>query len=495
MRSGGAFAPDTARGVDSRDGEAHQSQVGRRVRSRENFALRALLVRDGATFTSLGFSLSVQGISIRIATPTSLPVVCGGESPEYSSHSGSPRRDTSLHGRPFTETTCSGPFDYRSFPGAVSRLFCLSLVIGLVAILALLPGSAAATSRIKLSPLRSGFSNPSAIAAEPNNDLWFIARPSGVASSPLIGRLSLRGPSAEFSLSALGPSAIVAKPDGTIWFNDEYQPAIWRMSKSGSVTRYALPDTHGWVEDLTIGPGGSIWFTEFGGFQEGDEIARPRVGRISQDGQIVEYQLAGGGFIGGITTGREGDMWFIRDGSYIGGDPESVNRITPEGRITSHSFRATGSVFDIAMGADGNLWFPETGGIGRMSPEGHLKRFSVPALSRGRHLSRPTIVAGPRRSLWFTGLGPGLIGRITTRGHIEKFDVPIPGPPLNESVEEHRGLVAGLTPTPDGGLGFTEIGHQAVCDRTECPSQETSGYVGRIPASRLTDRYQAQNLE
>lgn len=379
---------------------------------------------------------------------------------------------------------------------SLRQFVVIALLAGLMS--AALPTSAPAhqssATHIEMSPLPSGVSNVGPITVTPGHsrDVWFIAgrSESGLASTA-IGHMNPRGRIAEFPIPGINATAIAITPGGSVWFNDEYAPKLWRISKSGELKAYALPNDEGWVRDIAIGPGGSVWFTEMGGFEAGG-FAPPRVGRISQDGRIVEYPLPGGELVGGISPGPGGDMWFIQYSSLGGrgglGHMASIDRITPKGKVTRNSFLAIGDLFDIAAGPDGNLWFPETGGIGRMTPKGRLRRFSVPAVSRGRNLSPATIVSGPRRSLWFTGLGPGLIGRITTRGRVEKFRVPVPWSPPQPN-EEHRGLVAGLTPAMHGGLAFTEIGQRAECGRRGCTSEESTGYVGRVPAARLADRY------
>ena len=49
-----------------------------------------------------------------------------------------------------------------------------------------------------------------------------------------------------------------------------------------NITEYAVPTPNAYLDDITAGPDGALWFTEF----EGNKI-----GRITALGAIVEYPL------------------------------------------------------------------------------------------------------------------------------------------------------------------------------------------------------------
>lgn len=119
-------------------------------------------------------------------------------------------------------------------------------------------------------------------------------------------------------------------------------------------------------EDITTGPDGRLWFTEW----------NSDIGRFSPGGGFVTFRLGSVAFglAWSITRGPDGNLWFIDgDGDYMG-------RITPDGKITEFSGpplpgvdsgppAATAGIKIITAGPDGNLWFTDAGNnkIGRIT--------------------------------------------------------------------------------------------------------------------------------
>jgi hypothetical protein len=63
------------------------------------------------------------------------------------------------------------------------------------------------------------------------------------------------------------PMAITAGKDGALWFTDQGNNAIGRITTSGSVTEYPVPTAGAFSANvqptgITNGPDGNIWFTE-----------------------------------------------------------------------------------------------------------------------------------------------------------------------------------------------------------------------------------------
>lgn len=93
----------------------------------------------------------------------------------------------------------------------------------------------------------------------------------------------------------------------------------------------------------------------------------------------------------------------------------------------------------IAAGPDGNLWFTlQLQKIGRISPDGVLKKFDLPSFSA----QGDQITQGPDGALWFTQPFVNEIGRMTTSGNLTEF--PVPSTPVS------------LTGGADGNIWFTE---------------------------------------
>ena len=117
----------------------------------------------------------------------------------------------------------------------------------------------------------------------------------------------------------------------------------------------------------------------------------------------------------GITVGPGGNIWFVEYGA------SAVGMITPGGSITTYSFHAGSRPVSITTGSDGNLWVTESSGdrIARITTGGSITEFAVPTAS-----ALPWgITAGPDGNLWFTEDGSGKIGRITTAGVITEYSL------------------------------------------------------------------------
>jgi len=225
------------------------------------------------------------------------------------------------------------------------------------------------------------------------------------------------------------PFDITSGPDGNLWFTEFYGNKIGQITPSGTITVYAVPTNYSQPSGITSGPDGNLWFTEFYG---------NKIGQITPSGTITEYTVPTDGSKPlGITSGPDGNLWFTE---FYGG---KIGRITPSGTITEYTvptsyFGPSG----ITSGPDGNLWFTEAGGkIGRITPSGTITEYPVPTASSGPK----GITAGPDGDLWFTEWDGYKIGQITPGGTITEYAVPTNGSRLN-----------GITSGPDGNLWFTE---------------------------------------
>ncbi|MCA1684090.1 MAG: right-handed parallel beta-helix repeat-containing protein, partial [Actinobacteria bacterium] len=165
-----------------------------------------------------------------------------------------------------------------------------------------------------------------------------------------------------------------------------------------------------------------------------------KVGRITPEGAIKEFPVAGGPF--GITTGADGALWFTeRFSSDRDGLGARIGRITTTGALTEFQIGSVGG--DITTGPNGDLWFTEpfANKIGRITTQGVVTEYPIPTSA-----SRPEgITAGPDGNVWFAEQFGNRIGRITPAGVITEIHVPTPdsGP-------------TGITTGPDGKLWFTE---------------------------------------
>jgi streptogramin lyase len=212
------------------------------------------------------------------------------------------------------------------------------------------------------------------------------------------------------------PQGIATGPDGNLWFAESGADRIGRMTPSGVLTEFSLPETS---------PPGSVDLPSRYGSTVGPTV---------------------------ITTGPDGALWFV-------GQPGEAGRITTSGTVTEYpvpdvpasdgSAAYPPTLTAIAAGPDGALWFTGAlGEVGRFTPGGVVSEFPIPGSIAGDHEAEgpglQAIAVAPDGSLWDTD-NSGKIDRISTTGVVIQFSIP-----LNNDV--FGGIAAG----PDGNLWFTE---------------------------------------
>jgi len=108
--------------------------------------------------------------------------------------------------------------------------------------------------------------NPAGIAVGPDNKLWVAAYGSN-GNGETISRVGTDGTvEATFSTPTTdsGPWDIVTGPDGALWFTEENASRIGRITTSGQITEYPLPDVNPLPQKITAGADGNMWFTQYG---------------------------------------------------------------------------------------------------------------------------------------------------------------------------------------------------------------------------------------
>jgi virginiamycin B lyase len=305
------------------------------------------------------------------------------------------------------------------------------------------PGSFAAGPKVTITefndlPQASGFAFPECVTAGPDRALWVTEDVDQDFGSPSIVKIGVDGRRlADYRYSEIASPAgldIVAGPANAVWFTDEENTSIWRLSTGGGFTKYSIGSMV--PQGLAFGPDGAFWFAEIVG------RGAYAVGRMAPRGQVTNYSmgLSSDAALFDIVAGPDRAMWFTET---------SGNRI---GRITTGTHVITefrkgitpgSDPYSIAPGPDGALWFTERRGrrIGRITTGGVVTESAV--LPSG---ARPNdIAAGPDGAMWFTEDRPSMIGRITIHG----------------AITEYSGVSAGSEPGciaagPDGNMWFTE---------------------------------------
>jgi virginiamycin B lyase len=314
-------------------------------------------------------------------------------------------------------------------------------------------GPLLAQSSVMITEFNVGL-NPVAITAGPDDNFWMW-----FSGTSVVGRMTPTGTLTIFPAGIFFPGATPAHcvdgRDGGVWFSDG--GPIGRISTAtGEATVFPLPSGSG-ATDMTLGPDGSLWFSDF---------EKNRIGRMTLAGAVTEYPLPTT-FRGphSITVGPDGAIWFTSDTAQVG-----------RMEITGGGFRyfdlpeSPGSIYAqfsaITTGSDGNLWLGVQlnqggGNVVRVTPDGQVTEFPLP----GPADWVLDIVAGPDGALWFTEEIANKIGRITTSGVLTEFPLPC---------ARFFCEPAGITVGRDGAIWFTDL----------------AGVVGRIsggPLARLTE--------
>ncbi len=345
--------------------------------------------------------------------------------------------------------------------------------------------------------LPSTFCRPEHITAGPDGNLWFTdqyADPAGHRGK--IGRITPAGAVTEFTLPTdyFTPGDIAAGPDGNVWFTErsQFTPGlgkIGRITPSGSITEFTLPappalvalvNPDSYATALSAGPDGNVWFTD-----QNNRL----IGRITPQGTITEFPLprptsllgplSAGAFPDGITAGPDGALWFtemINTGVNVG---YAVGRIAPDGTVTtpaSLQLVPTG----IVTGADGNLWVQEGTGPGgaplgrlaRISPQGTVTEYTITPSGR-----LDGIAAGPDGRIWLIDAADNQVVRVDRNGSVrDTFAVPTAGsspagiaagpPNVVWFTEYDAGKIGVVTPSADANVAYVGAVYQDMLGRS-----------------------------
>jgi virginiamycin B lyase len=251
-------------------------------------------------------------------------------------------------------------------------------------------------------------------------------------------------------------------PDGNVWFTERWHVGgagaidvghVHKMAMSGSFTEYAeypIPTPNGDPGPITTGPDGNLWFIE---------RSANKVVRLTTSGTFTEYTIPiASGTPQAITVGPDRNLWVAEMMS--GAQASKLVRVTTSGRFTTFTLPTIGNVPQaIALGPDGNLWVIETsadafGRIAKVTPSGLVTEYAFPHTD-----TYPTgITSGRDGNLWVTesATGSSTSGRVasvSTSGVITEYAIP-------DVSGAQPGIDGPVSPTaitagPDGNIWFT----------------------------------------
>jgi virginiamycin B lyase len=271
-----------------------------------------------------------------------------------------------------------------------------------------------------------------------------------------------------FALPTAGsmPYGIVTGSDGILWFTESHANQLGEvdtkqvarfaaLSPSSLITEIPIPVAGGSPQGITIGPGGTVWFTEL------------------KVNQVDEYDPASGmfheftvptenSFPYWITEGPDNNLWFTE---YQTNKIGAINPATGMFHEFTIPTAASGPQW-ITPGPDGNLWFVEAraGKIGTINPaSGAISDVAIPTPA-----SDPSqIITGPDGNLWFTEFGGNKIGMINpTTKTFNEFAIP--------TADSNP---VGIATAPDGYLFFTESENHLGTGNLTPPQANTLGEI------------------
>jgi hypothetical protein len=253
-----------------------------------------------------------------------------------------------------------------------------------------------------------------------NGNLWFAENdPSGAAK---LGKLTVSGFRSEVALPNAVQGTIpglTSDAQGNVWYSldpPKGMPGqVGRVSHDGTVNAFPLTNPDDRPGAATLGPDGNIWVAV------ASTANGPSIARVAADGTVSEFPVKGAQQVSWLTTGHDGNLWFI--------DSSKVGKMTPAGAVTEFTVPAPsdGSAIDLSNaqltpGSDGNLWFIGLGGISRITPTGDVKTYPT----KGATITG--LGTGADGNLWLSFLPPAgstltyspnaVIARLTTDGHM-----------------------------------------------------------------------------
>jgi streptogramin lyase len=337
-----------------------------------------------------------------------------------------------------------------------ARVFSVSLAMALTAAYLAVGSAWAFDGPLTEYSIPTGGSEPSAIAAGPDGDMWFTE-----AAGDKIGRITMTGQITEYVIPQADaqPNGIVEGPEGDLWFTETNADEIGRLVPStGEITEYAVPTANAQPLGIALGSDGDIWFTEYAA----SKIAKlnPGNGQISEFGTLFgddhPMYLAS-------SAGTGEDMWYSGAGGSHVGYMAPTTGVAGETTV-SGSKQALG----IAIGSDAAIWFEAfepTSGEDELGRFANL--FATESQSPLYSNSMGQLLADSDDGFWSVGdTGNGAtLARMQTEG-IESDVVsgPVPANPVNCYVAGNvRSCpLDGVAFGPDQAVWFTDFSTNSI---------------------------------
>jgi streptogramin lyase len=249
-----------------------------------------------------------------------------------------------------------------------------------------------------------------AIIKGADGNQWFTT------SDNKVGKITSEGAYTYYALPTTNirlSSGIASGPDGNIWVAGVYKTdsetfaQLIRITTSGSITEFPIAGAPLAIDSLTSGPDGKIWFTAPDSY---------KIGKMTTSGTVTLYNVPNVK-PNKILSGSDGNLWFSVYGLFIG-------KITTSGDISSFDI-LNRYANDIACGPDGNMWFTTIDDTGAAYDAIIQVKISFdPLTSSGKHLIWQNTSTGEMR--WWSMSTTGKIVNDTVDvGHGLISDEPL----------------------------------------------------------------------
>jgi virginiamycin B lyase len=232
---------------------------------------------------------------------------------------------------------------------------------------------------------------PRAITAGATGSLWFTYS-AGSPSDSFIGRVTTGGVVTQFPVPAPGCASVLNGniaygSDGNIWFGDDCQRTIDRVTPDGNITSFSLAGSSSW--GLVSGPDGNLWWIDANGY----------IGVMSTSGAILKFEkISDPNLPYAIADGPDRKIYVILYG--CGGGANSIAQVTTSGKITTYPAPSQYCNQALAQGPDEQMWL--VGDVlQKFNPVTHV--FSPPIMLPGKFGNDAySVIEGADKEMWVT---------------------------------------------------------------------------------------------
>lgn len=232
-----------------------------------------------------------------------------------------------------------------------------------------------------------------------------VALAASVSAQPSINEWGVPTPNSQ-------PGNIVSDAFGDLWFTEIAGNKIGRITQNGVVVERDVPTAGSQPWGIAIEPNGRIWFTEAAG---------NKIGNVTPGGMFGQDNIpTADSQPRGIAIDASGNVWFAEsNANKIGKFVPSSSSFTEYNVPTANS-----QPWAVAVDASGNVWFTERAGnkLGRLlASSGQFEEYAIPTSG-----SSPTGLAiDASGNVWVAGYDSNKIAMRTPTGVWTEYEIPI----------------------------------------------------------------------